>query len=145
MPYVVYCPRYPNPFLLEDRDANYLRYFDLWGWRIETLEVDPAKPLVVSPRLLNPFKEQDLYFVWREEVNRRSREEQRKVKELSALVKKNEEEREAMEAAAAGVEPKKKKKKGCCSKIFKWGKKKDGDEEHEMGVNHLADMQRRWS
>jgi len=133
MPYLVYVPSHEDPFILQDCDSNYLKYFDLWGWRIEFLS--PEGPGLTYPvsMLHSPFKEQGLYFIWQAEAKRRLHEEQRKVAELRALVEEKQKEGNGGDG---------KKKWGRLRRLLLRIKKERDVEELEMKVNYLADLQK---
>jgi hypothetical protein len=138
MPYLIHVPRHQDPYLLSDRDCNYLRYFDLWGWRIET--VDPGMPSLLktpitpSDAILEPFRESELYEIWKEGVRVRLQEEKKNAAKLRDMVK----------AKSKQEGGKGKKRKGVSrGKLGSCGKK--GEDGGEVEVNHLASFQRRWS
>ncbi|KAF2711988.1 hypothetical protein K504DRAFT_464093 [Pleomassaria siparia CBS 279.74] len=149
MPWLIFVPNTTTSYILRDRDSQYLRYFSLWGWRIETLEADAVDP-PVSP-LLDPFKEQRLYHIWRNEVNRRLNEEQGKAEAVRAEVKARGslENDGNVQAEGEGGKTERSKKGRGWSKVFKRGKKGKQTEVDDLGadmeVNYLEDMQRRWS
>ena len=135
MPYLIHVPRHQDPYLLSDRDSNYLRYFDLWGWRIETVDPGtpglPKTPVTPGDAMLEPFQESKLYEIWKEGVRIRLQNEKKNAAELRNMLKaKNKQEVGDGRGGSRGM-------------LGSWGKK--GEDGRRVEVNHLADFQRGWS
>jgi hypothetical protein len=138
MPYLIHIPHHQNPYLLSDRDSSYLRYFDLWGWQIETVDPGtpglPKTPATPGDAMLELFQESELYGIWKEGVRVRLQNEKKNAAELRDMMKANNEQEEGKGEKGKG---------GLRGMLGSCGKK--GEKRKNIEINHLADMQRRWS
>jgi hypothetical protein len=139
MPYLIYTPKYTQPYVLDDEDSDYLHYFDAWGWQYEHR---PATDWRIrhAVALETQLPRRPLYYIWEDEYRRRIREEEHKKKAASKAI--HDAEKQAKKEAGEYVKPTLREK---VSKVFKKKPEKEpAGYKDGIYVNHLEGLQKEW-
>ena len=143
MPYLIYTPARPAPYVLDDEDAHFLKYFTRWAWRYEHRSAsDPAITRAIK-RELQDFRA-PLYKVWEDECARRARAAKERDNQASkALI----EERREVRKEALGKEGLRRKLTGSSARRKVEENKDIEIDGYKNGlyVNHLEDLQKKWA
>jgi hypothetical protein len=139
MPYLIHTPFSTLPYVLDDEDDNYVRYFNAWGWHWEYRPYSDPRILEITA-YERRLRRQSLCRIWGDEYRRRLKEEELKRKAEAKAVKAAR--KQALKESGEYVKP------TWRTRVLNRLRKKPAKEapyyKDDIYINHLEDLQKTW-